>query len=279
MLSGGTRYKCFQAWAIEARTQREERDAVLRQALLRNGAMMEVKVVRAWFDWRTTRLAGKRRVVWRISPAGTAFRAWQMLIDAKRRREFLDWALGPEMSLITGKLKAATKTLSDDLGAQIEGVRESVTSLQTRLKQEVAVERKAVREALERKVDIVEVEAAKGQIEETKEEIDVLREQLGSEAEGLVGVGGVGDEGAPGRRIEVLQDPARCTTGGGAPSTRSAPALRFATPGPSLCLSYLSLFVGLKCERLSVSLFSHTSCKQPVPRSGTRCSRISARSR
>jgi hypothetical protein len=183
MLSGGTRYKCFQAWALEARTQREERDAVLRQALLRNGAMMEVKVVRAWFDWRTTRLAGKRRVVWRISPAGTAFRAWQMLIDAKRRREFLDWALGPEMSLITGKLKAATKTLSDDLGAQIEGVRESVTSLQTRLKQEVAVERKAVREALERKVDIVEVEAAKGQIEETKEEIDVLREQLGSQAE------------------------------------------------------------------------------------------------
>ena len=33
MLSGGVRYKCFLAWAGEARTQREERDAVLQAAL------------------------------------------------------------------------------------------------------------------------------------------------------------------------------------------------------------------------------------------------------
>ena len=119
-------YKCFRAWADEARAQREERDAILRRKLLQNGALLEVKVVRAWFDWRTRRLAGKRRVGWAISPAGCAFRAWQRLMDAKRRREFLDWALGPDMSVLTGRFKSLTREMGEELGASVDGVREQV---------------------------------------------------------------------------------------------------------------------------------------------------------
>ena len=43
MFLDATRYKCFHAWATESRTQREERDAVLRAKLLKNGAMLEVR--------------------------------------------------------------------------------------------------------------------------------------------------------------------------------------------------------------------------------------------
>ena len=158
MLSGGTRYKCFLAWATEARTQREERDAKLREQLLRNGALLEVKIVRAWFDWRTERLKNKYKVVWKISPAGAAFRAWLGLIDAKRRREFLEWALGPDLSIVTNKLKAATKHLSEDFEGRIDKVSETITALQSRIKQEQAVERKQVQEKLDRKMDAVEVD-------------------------------------------------------------------------------------------------------------------------
>lgn len=183
MLSGGTRYKCFTAWANEARAQREERDAALRQALLRNGALLEAKIVRAWFEWRTKRLKNKHKVCWRLSYAGCAFRAWLGLIDAKRRREFLEWALGPDLSILNGKLRAATKTISDDLGSQIDGVAQQVTSLGARVKQEAAVERKAVKEALDKKVDVVELDEAQRLIGTNRDEIEALREQLSAQAE------------------------------------------------------------------------------------------------
>jgi len=183
MLSGGTRYKCFMAWANEARTQREERDEVLRKALLKNGALMEVKVVRAWFDWRTERLKNKHKCLWKISPAGAAFRGWLALIDAKRRREFLEWALGPDLSVITGKLKAATKNISEELGGQIESVRESVTSLHAKVRQEAAVERKATKEAIDRKMDAFEADQKLLELDKTRQEVETIREQLGAQAE------------------------------------------------------------------------------------------------
>ena len=107
MLSGGTRYKCFIAWRDEARNERESRDSALRAQLLKKGNLLGVRVVKAWFEWRAERLKAKYKVVWKISHAGYAFRAWLSLIDAKRRREFLEWALGPDMVLIANKLKAA----------------------------------------------------------------------------------------------------------------------------------------------------------------------------
>ena len=114
MLSGGTRYKCFIAWRDEARNERESRDSALRAQLLKKGNLLGVRVVKAWFEWRAERLKAKYKVVWKISHAGYAFRAWLSLIDAKRRREFLEWALGPDMVLIANKLKAA---VSEDRAA------------------------------------------------------------------------------------------------------------------------------------------------------------------
>ena len=98
MLCGGTQYKCFISWADEARAQRDERDAALRAQLMKKGSVLGVRVVQAWFAWNAQRRAARRRIGWGVSAAGKAFRSWLLLIDAKRRREFLEWALGPNMS-------------------------------------------------------------------------------------------------------------------------------------------------------------------------------------
>ena len=154
----------------------------LRQALLRNGALLEAKIVRAWFEWRTKRLKNKHKVCWRLSCRVCLPRVAQA-DDAKRRREFLEWALGPDLSILNGKLRAATKTISDDLGSQIDGVAQQVTSLGARVKQEAAVERKAVKEALDKKVYVVELDEAQRLIGTNRDEIEALREQLSAQAE------------------------------------------------------------------------------------------------
>lgn len=59
MLSGGTQYKCFQAWAWAAREQIAERETVLRAQLLTKGNVLGVRVVRAWFDWKAERTVRK----------------------------------------------------------------------------------------------------------------------------------------------------------------------------------------------------------------------------
>ena len=183
MLSGGTRYKCFVAWRGAALDARDQRDALLREQLLKNGSLQCVKVVRAWFDWRTARLAAKHRVGWAVSPAGCAFRAWLSLIDQKRRREFLEWALGPDMSMIQGKLKTATKAMTEDFDDQLGEVRESVEGLRKALRQEVSIEKKAVRELLDGKMDKTQADGHRQAIEQTSVEVDALREQLASQAE------------------------------------------------------------------------------------------------
>ena len=183
MLSGGVRYKCFVAWAEEARTQREERDAVLRQKLLRNGALMSVKVVRAWFDFSARRRAAKRRVCFGASHAGAAFRTWLLLIDAKRRREFLEWALGPDMAVLGGKLRQATKQLAEQTSEQFDAIRDSFASFKEQWKDEVAVQRKETQEKLDKKVDVQEVAEHARALDEARDELEAVREQISAQAE------------------------------------------------------------------------------------------------
>jgi len=184
MFVGGTRYKCFAAWAGEAYAQREERDAALRKQLLRKGAMMGARVVRAWFEWNAERRFQKRKVVWKCSLAGAAFRAWWYnLIDTKRRREFLDWALGVDMSVITGKLKAATRSLSEEIGEQMASLGEAVESTRTKLRQEALAEHKATKAALDLKMDIAESTELRDSIGAALEQVEAVRQQLASQAE------------------------------------------------------------------------------------------------
>ena len=114
-------YKCFQAWVQMAAEQIAERDARLREQLMRKGAMLGTRVVRAWFEWNTVRREAKRVVGWKVSAAGCAFRAWYMIIDEKRRHEFLTWALGPDMVILTNKVKAATANIREELSSQVHG--------------------------------------------------------------------------------------------------------------------------------------------------------------
>ena len=183
MLSGGVRYKCFLAWANEARTQREERDAILRSKLLQNGALLSAKMVQAWFEYSARRRAAKRRICFGASHAGAAFRTWLQLIDAKRRSEFLEWALGPDFSVLGGKLKAATKVLADQTSEQFDAIRDQFHSFKDQWKDQVLVERKATQEKLDRKVDVQEVAEHARAIDEARDELEAIREQITAQAE------------------------------------------------------------------------------------------------
>ena len=108
----------------------------------------QVKVARAWFDYRAKRAVVKKWVVFKCSAAGCAFRAWLQLIDAKRRREFLEWALGgPDMSVLNTKLKSETKKMGEQIGDQLEEVKESIHGLDKRVNGEMQTEKRAVSRA------------------------------------------------------------------------------------------------------------------------------------
>jgi len=115
--------------------------------------------------------------------AGCAWRAWQRLMDAKRRREFLEWALGPDMSILAGKLKASTRSITEDIGGQISELRDNLDALRSKLREEAKVERRETRQLLERKMDKEAADTHAQHLEQTVEEIDALREQLASQAE------------------------------------------------------------------------------------------------
>lgn len=183
MLTGGVRYKCFIAWRDAAVEARVERDTLLREQLLRNGSMQCVKIVRAWFEWRGRRLAAKYKIMWTISPAGCAFRAWQQLIDAKRRRDFLEWALGPDMSHLQTKLKAATRSITETMSSQIDELRESLDGVLPKVRHEATLEARKVRELLDVKMDKLSAEEQQRALLATAQEVDAMRDQLAQHAE------------------------------------------------------------------------------------------------
>jgi len=181
MLTRGTEVKCFRAWRHAARAQVDERDAVLRKQLMRKTAMFGAQYIRAWFDWFTERKAAKLRVTWKLSCAGKAFRAWYVIIDDKRRHEFLSWAFGSNMEVLRANLGAVTAEMRSELEADAAAIREEVAVHTQKLRQEAALERKAVRESLATKPDTNDHEATKAELEAAQQEIVALREQLASQ--------------------------------------------------------------------------------------------------
>jgi hypothetical protein len=111
---------------------------------------------------------------------GKAFRGWLQLIDSKRRQEFLEWALGPDMSVVTNKLKAATVGLRADMEAQTDTLREEMGVHTHKLRQEAAMERKVVLEALSTKLEGPAIEAQQAELMATRREVQLLRDQLAS---------------------------------------------------------------------------------------------------
>ena len=171
------------AWKVKTQTERDARDAKLREQLLKKHVLFGVRAVRAWFDWRAKRLKDKCAVVWKISPAGAAFRAWQRLMDMKTRREFLEWALGPDMVVIQSKLKSATKVVSEELSEQLGELRDSIEGVRAKSHQDALHEKKTVRELLELKMDKEGADAQRAALEHTAGELDALRTQIASQAE------------------------------------------------------------------------------------------------
>jgi len=139
--------------------------------------------VRAWFDWKAERQAAKRRVVWSISLAGYAFRGWLRIIDRKRRRIFLDWALGPNLSVLSGQMSSIGEEIRNELDEETGKLRDEVGGHTRKLRQEMAVERKAVRELLNGKMDAEGSEAQRGELHATRQELAAVREQVASQAE------------------------------------------------------------------------------------------------
>ena len=171
------------AWKVKTQTERDARDAKLREQLLKKNALFGVRVMRAWFDWRAERLKNKYAAVWKISPAGAAFRAWQSLVDVKARREFLEWALGPDMVVIQNKLNSATKVVSEELSEQLGELRDSIEGVRATSNQDALHEKKTVRELLELKMDKEGADAQRAALEHTAGELDALRTEIASQAE------------------------------------------------------------------------------------------------
>lgn len=207
MFRGGTQYKCYLAWAGAAKSAREERDALLRGQLLKKGALFGVRVAKAWFDWHKETFAKKQAVRWRCTLAGKAFRSWLRLMDTKRRREFLEWALGPNMSVLTGKLKAATADLQQDIDTRFNEVRESVGGSERRLRQEARDKHKELAEAINHKIEISDVEPTREELARAQKEIAALKGQLTEQAARQLGLVEESERGVSklGRDLDSLQ--------------------------------------------------------------------------
>jgi len=178
MLLRGTECKAFGAWRDSSRVQIAEREAVLRKQLMRKAKLFGAQVVRAWFEWYMRKLRAKKRVCWGVSVAGMAFRAWLGLIDGKRRREFLHWALGPNLEVLGDQVKEASAILRGEITKDAHAMREEINAHTRKLREEVALERDAVREELLNKPDGRELEAARAELEAARLEIAALRKQL-----------------------------------------------------------------------------------------------------
>ena len=127
--------------------------------------------------------AAKRVVVWKVSLAGAAFRGWLRLIDSKRRREFLDWALGPEMCLLNDKVSAVGDEIRSGVVETTEQLRDEIGGHTRKLRQEMGVEKKAVRELLTHKVDGAELDSQRMDLAAARQELATVRDQIAHQAE------------------------------------------------------------------------------------------------
>ena len=94
------------AWVREARRARAEREEALRALLLRKGALLSARYARGWFGARRQRAAQRRCAAARASLLGAAWRGWLRLIEARRRREDLEWLFGPAMGGLEAQLES-----------------------------------------------------------------------------------------------------------------------------------------------------------------------------
>ena len=96
----------LRSWVGEARRARAERDAALRALLLRKGVVLSARYARGWFGAAARRRALRRRAAACASMLGAAWRGWLQLIEARRRREQLEWLFGEGMSGLETQLEA-----------------------------------------------------------------------------------------------------------------------------------------------------------------------------
>ena len=115
------------------------------------------------------------------------------LIDAKRRREFLDWALGPQLSIVTSRVAGLTQGLRDEMGAQADVLRQEAGVAATKLRHEAALERTAVREALATKTEVTQLEGLTAAVHEAREQIGGLHEALAHQADAQRALGEQGE--------------------------------------------------------------------------------------
>ena len=115
------------AWVREARRARAEREEALRALLLRKGALLSARYARGWFGARRQRAAQRRCAAARASLVGAAWRGWLRLIEARRRREDLEWLFGPDM----GGLEAQLETKALQVIATLRDEARAATQLQS----------------------------------------------------------------------------------------------------------------------------------------------------
>ena len=115
------------AWVREARRARAEREEALRALLLRKGALLSARYARGWFGARRQRAAQRRCAAARASLLGAAWRGWLRLIEARRRREDLEWLFGPDM----GGLEAQLETKALQVIATLRDEARAATQLQS----------------------------------------------------------------------------------------------------------------------------------------------------
>ena len=115
------------AWVREARRARAEREEALRALLLRKGALLSARYARSWFGARRQRAAQRRCAAARASLVGAAWRGWLRLMEARRRREDLEWLFGPDM----GGLEAQLETKALQVIATLRDEARAATELQS----------------------------------------------------------------------------------------------------------------------------------------------------
>jgi len=157
-----TLYQCMGAWAQETRRVRDERDAVLRAQLMRRGATMGARYARGWFEAGRARQAKKRLALAKLSLLGASFRGWGKLIEARRRREMLEWLFGDGLEGLHEGVQTAARPMIDELQAAREHARQEAEATSARLREEIASSLRGTMEAVQA---AVQGKAARAQLE------------------------------------------------------------------------------------------------------------------
>jgi hypothetical protein len=151
------------AWRAEARRARAEREEALRALLLRKGAVLSARFARGWFGAAARRRTLRRRAAARASLVGVAWRGWLRLIEARRRREDLEWLFGPAMGGLEAQLETKALQVIATLREEARAASELQSAAHETTRLEMAAQLSSTMDAVQ---EAVNSKAARSQLEQ-----------------------------------------------------------------------------------------------------------------